>query len=108
MLSGSRKALIVPATLALCALATSLGVTAPACRATDAPAAAAMSPNAATRRLRGPFDVEARRALIAASIVAPTAATSAPAGPPPLATTAPIRDISGVSFYVDESKSIAD
>ena len=48
--------------------------------------------------LRGPVDVSARRAVIGRAL--PTA-PSAPLAPP-------IRDLSGVSYYLDASRSIAD
>jgi poly(beta-D-mannuronate) lyase len=53
---------------------------------------------ATTRVLRGPFEVEARRASVGHPVPPPP--------PPPAA--APIRDVAGVSFYVDDRKSIAD
>src|SRR5579871_5148531 len=48
--------------------------------------------------LRGPVEVSARRAVIGRALP--------PAPPTPLAP--PIRDLTGVSYYVDASRSIAD
>ena len=89
------------------ALALSLAVAAachattpvPGTPATPASLASPASPApVASPALRGPFDVEARRALIGAAMPAPR--PSPPVAPP--------RDVVGVSFYVDASKSIAD
>jgi poly(beta-D-mannuronate) lyase len=62
------------------------------------PVAAANASATAAAALRGPFDVEVRRARVGRVMPAP------PAAP----VTAPIRDVAGVSFYVDDSKSVVD
>jgi len=70
-----------------------------ACAATPAPLPAVQpAAPAVTGGLRSPFDVEARRARIGRALPAPEAVPAA----------APIRDVAGVSFYVDDSKSVAD
>lgn len=51
-----------------------------------------------TQGLRSPFDVEARRALIGRPMPEPRPLSAAP----------PMRDLAGVSFYVDADKSIVD
>jgi poly(beta-D-mannuronate) lyase len=51
-----------------------------------------------TSLLRAPFDVELRRARVGRVMPAP----------PAVPVTAPIRDVAGVSFYVDDSKSVVD
>jgi len=61
-------------------------------------AAAAVSVPATPDWLRAPIDVEARRARVGRPMPAP----------PAVPATAPIRDVAGVSFYVDDSKSVAD
>jgi poly(beta-D-mannuronate) lyase len=61
---------------------------------TTAPPPATTPPAA----LRSPFDVESRRARIGHPLPPP---------PDPPATP-PIRDVTGVSFYVDDAKSVAD
>ena len=78
------------ATLALAA-ACAAAPRAPA-RATPAPAPSPVA------LLRAPFDVEARRARVGRALPAP----------PPTPATPPIRDLAGVSFYVDDAKSVAD
>ena len=51
-----------------------------------------------TNDLKGPFDVEARRRAMGASIPDPPSSPRVP----------PVRDLMGVSFYVDKSHSVAD
>ena len=53
-----------------------------------------------TRPLRSPFDVEARRAQAGGALPEPRAT--------PVLELAPMRDVDGVSFYVDEHKSVID
>lgn len=61
-------------------------------------AASAGTPTS-TRRLNAPFDVEFRRDLVGQPLAAAT---------PDIRIAAPIRDVNGVSFYVDAEKSVAD
>ena len=111
MLGGLRRLGAVLLSLAACRTPTAPAATRPAVASDRSPAgspppppgSAALSPPARplsppARPLRGPFDVEGQRARIGVALPPPLA-------PPPVA---PVRDVLGVSFYVDESKSIAD
>jgi len=79
------------------ACAATATTTAPPPAPSPARAPVAVAPTA-ERGLRGPFNVEARRTRVGRPMPAPP---SAPVTPP-------IRDVAGVSFYVDDSKSVAD
>lgn len=77
----------------------------PACVKDSAPAPSAPARTASTEQapsrttdLKSPFDVEARRRAMGVPLPDP------PSGPP----LAPVRDLLGVSFYVDKSHSVAD
>jgi poly(beta-D-mannuronate) lyase len=60
----------------------------------------APAPPPTPRPLRSPFDVEARRGLVGVPLPEPRAT--------PALELAPMRDLNGVSFYVDEHKSVID